>query len=91
MGRYDTSLYLKAQVDNLTGHNEELRQELKEARFESTKLQVQLDKSHTKVPSSDTLFHTIVHSSRVLDHENMINAHTSPLCFLDRLKIWKES
>ena len=51
MGRYDTSLYLKAQVDNLTGHNEELRTELKEARFEATKANVELEKFKGKVRS----------------------------------------
>lgn len=49
VGRYDTSLYLKAQVDNLTGHNEELRAELKEARFEATKANVELEKAKGKV------------------------------------------
>ena len=49
VGRYDTSLYLKAQVDNLTGHNEELRAELKEARFDATKASVELEKTKGKV------------------------------------------
>ncbi len=48
-GRHDTTLYLKAQVDNLTGHNEELRRELRETRFEATKATVSLDKASTKV------------------------------------------
>ena len=49
IGRYDTSLYLKAQVDNLTGHNEELRAELKSARFDATKVKVELEKTKSKV------------------------------------------
>ena len=49
MGRYDTSLYLKAQVDNLTGHNEELRKELKDTRFEATCANVKLDRATVKV------------------------------------------
>ena len=49
IGRYDTSLYLKAQVDNLTGHNEELRKELKEARFDATKANIELEKAKGKV------------------------------------------
>ena len=49
LGRYDTSLYLKAKVDNLTGHNEELRRELKETRFETTKATLELDKVKAKV------------------------------------------
>ncbi len=55
MGRYDTSLYLKAQVDNLTGHNEELRLELKESRFEATKANVEFEKAKTKVNNSNYL------------------------------------
>lgn len=50
-GGYDTSLYLKAQVDNLTGHNQELRTELREVRFESTRAQVGLEKAKSKVCS----------------------------------------
>lgn len=49
LGKYDTSLYLKAKVDNLTGHNEELRKELKETRFETTKATVDFDKARSKV------------------------------------------
>jgi centrosomal protein CEP290 len=52
MGKHDTSLYLKAQVDNLTGHNEELRRTLREIRFEATKANVDLDKAQRKVQSS---------------------------------------
>ena len=49
LGRYDTTLYLKAQVDNLTGHNEELRRELREARYEATRAKVDVEKGHGKV------------------------------------------
>jgi outer membrane murein-binding lipoprotein Lpp len=49
MGRHDTSLFLKAQVDNLTGHVEELRSELKNSRYEATKANVDLDKAMEKV------------------------------------------
>ena len=49
LGRHDTSLYLKAQVDNLTGHNEELRKTLRETRYEATKANVELDKMQNKV------------------------------------------
>lgn len=49
IGKHDTSLYLKAQVDNLTGHNEELRRTLREIRFEATKANVELDKAQRKV------------------------------------------
>ena len=48
-GRHDTTLYLKAQCDNLTGHNEELRKELRETRYEATKARVEMEKAITKV------------------------------------------
>ncbi len=51
IGRYDTSLYLKAQVDNLRGHNEELRTELKSSRLECIKSNVELEKVTSKVSS----------------------------------------
>ena len=49
LGHHDTSLFLKAQVDNLTGHVEELRSELKNARYETTKSKVELEKMTEKV------------------------------------------
>ena len=49
VGTHDHALYLKAQVDNLTGHNEELRKELREVRFEATKARVAEDKAKSKV------------------------------------------
>ena len=51
VGRVDNVLFLKARVDNLTGHNEELRKELKETRFEAMKSNMQLDKATSKVIS----------------------------------------
>ena len=48
-GKYDSSVYLKAQVDNLQGRNDELRAELREARHEANKSNLQLDKAQTKV------------------------------------------
>ncbi|ELU00323.1 hypothetical protein CAPTEDRAFT_217708, partial [Capitella teleta] len=53
IGTHDTSLYLKAQVDNLTGHNEELRRTLREIRFEATKANVELDKAQRKMVTMD--------------------------------------
>ena len=40
---------MKAQVDKLSGHNEELRSELKEARFDATCANVKLDRASIKV------------------------------------------
>ena len=48
-GRYDTLLYMKAQVANLQGHNDELRSVLREVRVEATKAKIELDKASTKV------------------------------------------
>lgn len=48
-GNYDAGLHLKAQVDNLSGRNDELRRELREARFESTRTQLELEKAQSKV------------------------------------------
>lgn len=49
MGRYDATFYLKAQVDNLTGHNEALRKELKDVRYEATVANVHFEKELNKV------------------------------------------
>ena len=49
IGTHDHALYMKAQVDNLTGHNEELRKELREVRFEATKARVAEEKALSKV------------------------------------------
>ena len=49
IGNYDTSLYLKEQVDVLRGRNEEIRSELRQSRVECTKLQMERDKAFEKV------------------------------------------
>ncbi|XP_016054929.1 PREDICTED: centrosomal protein of 290 kDa [Miniopterus natalensis] len=48
-GIFDASLHLKAQVDQLTGRNEELRQELREARKEAINYSQQLAKANLKI------------------------------------------
>ncbi|ETE69450.1 Centrosomal protein, partial [Ophiophagus hannah] len=48
-GTFDASLYLKAQVDQLTGRNEELRNELRESRKEAVNFSNQLAKANTKI------------------------------------------
>lgn len=49
MGRHDTSLFLKAQMDNLQGRNDELRAALREIRHESNKTTLERDKAMEKV------------------------------------------
>ena len=49
IGRYDVSVMLKAQVDNLTGRNDELRRELRDVRFEASKAQENLNRASAKV------------------------------------------
>ena len=48
-GSVEAQLYLKAQVDQLTGRNEELRRELRQARNEYEKAKVELDRAALKV------------------------------------------
>ncbi|XP_031205987.1 centrosomal protein of 290 kDa isoform X5 [Mastomys coucha] len=48
-GIFDASLHLKAQVDQLTGRNEELRQELRESRKEAVNYSQQLVKANLKI------------------------------------------
>ncbi|NXV08157.1 CE290 protein, partial [Cettia cetti] len=48
-GIFDASVHLKAQVDQLTGRNEELRQELREAQKEATSLSNQLASANEKI------------------------------------------
>jgi len=48
VGRYDMAVVLKAQVDNLTGRNAELRCELHEVRCEAVKAQENLYKANFK-------------------------------------------
>lgn len=48
-GNYDAALHLKAQVDNLTGRNEELRRELREARVDNNRTKLELERATAKV------------------------------------------
>nr|DAA05591.1 TPA_exp: centrosome protein Cep290 [Homo sapiens] len=48
-GIFDASLHLKAQVDQLTGRNEELRQGLRESRKEAINYSQQLAKANLKI------------------------------------------
>ncbi|XP_032153040.1 centrosomal protein of 290 kDa [Sapajus apella] len=48
-GIFDASLHLKTQVDQLTGRNEELRQELRESRKEAINYSQQLAKANLKI------------------------------------------
>uniref|UniRef100_A0A670YE84 Centrosomal protein 290 n=1 Tax=Pseudonaja textilis TaxID=8673 RepID=A0A670YE84_PSETE len=48
-GTFDARLHLKAQVDQLTGRNEELRKELRESRKEAVNFSNQLAKANTKI------------------------------------------
>ncbi|XP_034628260.1 centrosomal protein of 290 kDa isoform X1 [Trachemys scripta elegans] len=48
-GIFDANLHLKAQVDQLTGRNEELRQELKGSRKEATNFSNQLANANIKI------------------------------------------
>uniref|UniRef100_A0ABM5GFH0 Centrosomal protein of 290 kDa n=1 Tax=Pogona vitticeps TaxID=103695 RepID=A0ABM5GFH0_9SAUR len=47
-GTFDASLHLKAQIDQLTGRNEELRKELREIRKEAVNFSNQLAKANAK-------------------------------------------
>lgn len=49
VGRFDKSVILKAQVDNLTGRNDELRREMKETRYELLKMQDNYSRTNRKV------------------------------------------
>ncbi|KAM4670371.1 centrosomal protein of 290 kDa isoform 7-T11 [Amazona ochrocephala] len=48
-GIFDTSVHLKAQVDQLSGRNEELRQELKQTQKEATNFSNQLANANEKI------------------------------------------
>ncbi|RMX41053.1 hypothetical protein pdam_00003250 [Pocillopora damicornis] len=49
VGQYDTTLQLKAQIEQLSGRNEELRHELHNAREETAKAIMQLERKKTKI------------------------------------------
>ncbi|KAL3881749.1 hypothetical protein ACJMK2_028144 [Sinanodonta woodiana] len=49
LGQYDTSMFLKAQVDNLMGRNDEIRTALRETRHEANKAQLELEKAVSKI------------------------------------------
>jgi len=51
LGRHDTSLFMKAQMDNLQGRNDELRLALREIRHEANKSTLELEKATEKVGS----------------------------------------
>jgi len=49
IGQYDTTLQLKAQIEQLSGRNEELRHELHNAREETSKAVMQVERKNTKI------------------------------------------
>ncbi|KAM7435378.1 hypothetical protein ABFA07_014699 [Porites harrisoni] len=49
VGQYDTTLNLKAQIEHLSGRNEELRHELHNAREETAKSIMQLERKNAKI------------------------------------------
>ncbi|XP_061495596.1 centrosomal protein of 290 kDa isoform X4 [Rhineura floridana] len=61
-GTFDASLHLKTQVDQLTGRNEELRKELREARKEAVHFSNQLTKANAKVVSLENEIHLLQQS-----------------------------
>ncbi|KAH0616729.1 hypothetical protein JD844_028086 [Phrynosoma platyrhinos] len=52
-GTFDANLHLKTQVDQLTGRNEELRKELREAWKEAVNFSDQLSKANTKIANQE--------------------------------------
>uniref|UniRef100_A0A8D2LRV4 Centrosomal protein 290 n=1 Tax=Varanus komodoensis TaxID=61221 RepID=A0A8D2LRV4_VARKO len=58
-GNFDATLHLKTQVDQLTGRNEELRKELREARKEAVIFSNQLTKANTKVDNLESEIHLL--------------------------------
>ncbi|XP_053262728.1 centrosomal protein of 290 kDa isoform X1 [Podarcis raffonei] len=58
-GNFDASIHLKTQVDQLTGRNEELRKELREAQKEAVNFSNQLSKANAKVASLENEIHLL--------------------------------
>ncbi|XP_071943126.1 centrosomal protein of 290 kDa-like [Antedon mediterranea] len=52
-GKYEAQVYLKAQVDQLTGRNEELRRELRQARTDYEKARLEVEKANSKIVKLD--------------------------------------
>ncbi|XP_061871976.1 centrosomal protein of 290 kDa isoform X4 [Colius striatus] len=87
-GIFDASVHLKAQVDQLTGRNEELRQELKQTQKEATDLSNQLANANEKIAQlkneicilhqsegANTVFRTVnLPEGMVPSSVNMINS-----------------
>ncbi|XP_026717465.1 centrosomal protein of 290 kDa [Athene cunicularia] len=87
-GIFDASVHLKAQVDQLTGRNEELRQELKQTQKEATTFSNQLANANEKIAQlkneicllsqsegANTVFRTVnLPEGMVPSSVNMINS-----------------
>ncbi|XP_019370373.1 PREDICTED: centrosomal protein of 290 kDa isoform X3 [Gavialis gangeticus] len=58
-GLFDARLHLKAQADQLTGRNEELRQELKISQKEATNFSNQLAKANIKIEQLENEVHSL--------------------------------
>nr|XP_034983155.1 centrosomal protein of 290 kDa isoform X3 [Zootoca vivipara] len=58
-GSFDASIHLKTQVDQLTGRNEELRKELREAQKEAVNFSNQLSKANAKVACLENEIHLL--------------------------------
>ncbi|XP_014381380.1 centrosomal protein of 290 kDa isoform X2 [Alligator sinensis] len=58
-GLFDARLHLKAQADQLTGRNEELRQELKISQKEATNFSNQLAKANVKIEQLENEVHLL--------------------------------
>ena len=65
VGRYDMGVVLKAQVDNLTGRNEELRRELHEVRFEAAKARENLNKANCKARLYITSWQCVLFQTKI--------------------------
>lgn len=78
-GKFDTSLHLRTQVDQLTGRNEELRHEMKSAREEAANTLNQLTKANEKVQLADNPAQS---ASKIFS----LFSDDSVLC---RLRAWK--